>query len=242
MGKKTGDEFQKETKYERGKLSGRRLDWSRKPKTYKNYPDSPRIKLPEVDFEGGAGIWSVLSDRRSVRRFRETGLSSKEISRLLWSCQGVSAIKSGHEFRTAPSAGALYPVETYLILNRSPDLDSGIYHYSVGNHSLEQLRKGDFASEAKKAALDQESASGAPAVFVWTGVFERSKWKYEQRAYRYVYLDVGHIAQNLALAAVALDLGSCQIGAFYDQEVNQLIGVDGAEESTLYMTVVGYPG
>ena len=78
-------------------------------------------------------------------------------------------------------------------------------------------------------------------VFVWTGVFGRSKWKYRQRAYRYVYLDAGHIAQNLALAAEALGLGSCQIGALYDEEANELLGVDGIEESTIYMTTVGRP-
>jgi SagB-type dehydrogenase family enzyme len=81
----------------------------------------------------------------------------------------------------------------------------------------------------------------APCVFIWTAVFQRSKWKYMQRAYRYIYLDVGHIAQNLALASVALGLGSCQIGALYDEEVNDLVGVDGREESAVYMSAVGKP-
>jgi SagB-type dehydrogenase family enzyme len=80
----------------------------------------------------------------------------------------------------------------------------------------------------------------APVVFIWTAVFQRTKWKYGQRAYRYIYLDAGHIAENLALAAVSLGLGSCQIGALFDEEINQIIGVDGKEESVLYMTVAGY--
>jgi SagB-type dehydrogenase family enzyme len=84
-------------------------------------------------------------------------------------------------------------------------------------------------------------AGRAPVVFIWTGIFQRCKWKYKQRAYRYVYLDAGHIVENLALAAVALDLGSCQIGALYDDEVNAIVGVDGVEESVIYMTVVGRP-
>ena len=84
-------------------------------------------------------------------------------------------------------------------------------------------------------------AARANVVFIWTGVFRRSKWKYKQRAYRYVYLDAGHLAQNLALAAVALGMGSCQIAALYDEEANALLGVDGVEESTIYMTTVGRP-
>ncbi len=92
-----------------------------------------------------------------------------------------------------------------------------------------------------RAALDQGMAAEANAVFAWTALFERSKWKYRQRAFRYVYLDAGHIAQNLALAAVSLGLGSCQIAALYDDEVNSLLGVDGTEESILYLSVVGHP-
>ena len=91
------------------------------------------------------------------------------------------------------------------------------------------------------SALDQDMAYSANVVFVWTALFERSKWKYKQRAYRYVYLDAGHIAENLALAAVSLGLGTCQIGALYDEEVNALIGIDGERESILYMSTVGYP-
>jgi SagB-type dehydrogenase family enzyme len=122
------------------------------------------------------------------------------------------------------------------------EIDPGIYHYDVVRHRLEQLRLGDFRMETARAALDQQMAARANVVFIWTAVFERSKWKYRQRAYRYVYLDAGHIAQNLALAAVALDLGSCQIAALYDDEANDLLGVNGVEESTIYMTAVGRPG
>ena len=110
---------------------------------------------------------------------------------------------------------------------------------SVETHELKQLRQGDFRVSVARAALDQEIAYSAPVVFIWTAIFERSIWKYKQRAYRYVYLDAGHIAQNVALSAVALGLGSCQIVALYDEEANELLGVDGNSESTLYMTVVG---
>ena len=102
-------------------------------------------------------------------------------------------------------------------------------------------RKGEFRRVISRAALDQGMASEANVVFAWTAVFERSKWKYKQRAYRYIYLDAGHIAQNFALAAVSLGLGSCQIAALYDDEVNELLDVDGEEESILYLSAVGFP-
>ena len=91
-----------------------------------------------------------------------------------------------------------------------------------------------------QAALDQEICAEAPVVFVWSAIFNRSKWKYKQRAYRYVYLDAGHIAENLALSATSIGLGSCQIGAFFDDEVNRIIEVDGVEESAIYLSVVGH--
>jgi SagB-type dehydrogenase family enzyme len=151
----------------------------------------------------------------------------------------VTATQHGYALRTAPSAGALYPIETYVIVHAVETIAPGIYHYDVRAHALEQIKTGDFRLAVAQAALDQDMAYEAGLVFVWTALFQRSKWKYGQRAYRYVYLDAGHIAQNVALAAVALGLGSCQIGALYDDEVNALLGVDGKTESTIYMTVVG---
>jgi SagB-type dehydrogenase family enzyme len=117
----------------------------------------------------------------------------------------------------------------------------GIYHYSIRNHFLELLKKGDLAVDVARAALDQRMCAEAAVVFIWTAIFQRSKWKYAQRAYRYVYLDAGHIAENLALAATSLSLGSCHIAAICDNEANNIIDVDGIEESVIYMTVVGMP-
>ena len=105
---------------------------------------------------------------------------------------------------------------------------------------MELLKEGDYAVETAKAALGQKMCIEASVVFIWTAVFERMKWKYGQRAYRYVYLDAGHIAENLALAATGLELGSCQIGALFDDAVNQIIDVDGTEESVIYISVVGH--
>jgi len=107
--------------------------------------------------------------------------------------------------------------------------------------TLEELKIGALGEDLAHAALEQEMCEEAPVVFVWTAVFGRSKWKYKQRAYRYVYLDAGHIAQNLALSAASIGLGSCQIGAIFDDEINSILGVDGTEESTIYLSSVGYP-
>jgi len=239
--KGAGDLFQQETKYIRGKLSGGPLIWSAKPKTYKTYPDSPKIPLDDPDLDGGMPIWEAIRNRQSIRNYRNMPLKPKVLSQLLWATQGISREAMGFEFRTAPSAGALYPVETYLVLNNVEGIEQGIYHYNLKNHQLEQLKQGDFRIDIARSALDQDMAYSANVIFVWTGMFERSKWKYKQRAYRYVYLDAGHIAENLALAAVALGLGTCQIGALYDEEVNDLLDIDGDTESILYMSTVGYP-
>ena len=116
-----------------------------------------------------------------------------------------------------------------------------MYHYDIQAHALEELKVGSFSEEIAQAALGQKMLIAAPVVLIWTAIFERSKWKYAQRAYRYVYLDAGHIAQNLALSAIGIGLGSCQGGAFFDDEVNQILGVDGVDESVIYLSVVGHP-
>jgi len=237
-----GDQFQEQTKYARGEIGGRRLDWASKPDTYKRYASAPRLALSPPKTADGVGVWGVMAKRRSVRRFQDKPLSESELSQLLWAGQGITARAQQYAFRTAPSAGALYPVETYVVVNSVSDVAPGVYHYAVEGHALERVKAGDFRVEVARAALDQRMAALADVVFIWTGVFERSKWKYSQRAYRYCYLDAGHISQNVALAAVALGLGSCQIAALYDEEANALLEVDGQQESTLYMTVVGRPG
>ncbi len=236
-----GDRFQERTKYQRGELRGGRLDWASKPPTYKRYPEAHKIPLSDPVIRGGAPLWEVVQQRRSERRFRDVPLKETDLSQLLWAAQGITQQRRDVGLRAAPSAGALYPVETYLVIHDVQGVEAGVYHYDVEHHQLEQLGRGDFRTEIAGAALDQRMAAQASVVFAWTAVFERSKWKYGQRAYRYVYLDAGHIAQNTALAAVALGLGSCQIAALYDEEVNDLLGVDGISESTIYMTVVGRP-
>ncbi len=242
MADDVGDRFQQELKYRRESVPKGPLDWSNQPKVYKTYPEARRIELPEPGPGKNMPLDTVLRRRKSVRRYADEPMSREDLSYLLWASTGIVRKEHGYEFRTAPSAGALYPIETYLVVNRVEKLQQGVYHYAIQDHALEQIKVGVMGEELAMAALGQIMCATAPVVFVWTAVFPRSKWKYKQRGYRYVYLDAGHIGENLALAAVSLGLGSCQIGALFDDEVNEILGVDGIEESVLYMSVAGRPG
>ncbi len=238
---KAGEKFQRQTKYYRDRMSGLRLDWAAQPKLYKEYPDSEKIPLPPPVCPSDTSLNDAIRKRRSIRRFEDKGITTELLSYLLWASTGISSKQAGCELRTAPSAGALYPIETYLAVNNVEGIEPGIYHYSIRHHRLEALRTADCSVEVARAALDQEMCAYCAVVFIWTAFFKRSKWKYGQRAYRYVYLDAGHIAENLALAATAAGLGTCQIGALYDDEANSVVEVDGERESVIYMSAVGYP-
>jgi len=236
-----GDEFHSSTKYERGKLPGHQLDWSTKPSVYKKYPKAEKIELPPPVVQGGPGLWEVMRTRRSVRAYTRDSISLEALSQILWATQGITASIGDHRLRTVPSAGALYPIETYLLINRVAGLEPGLYHYDVESHQLDILKLGDYSREVRAGALDQQIAERASVVFIWSAIFQRSKWKYLQRAYRYIFLDAAHIAQNLALAVEGLGLGSCQIGAIYDDYLNELMGFDISEESVIYLSSVGKP-
>jgi SagB-type dehydrogenase family enzyme len=239
VAKTVGDDFQAQTKYSRDRSLGSNLDWANKPETYKSYPSNRVIHLPNVPQEATMDFAEVLRRRRSIRTFSTQPLSKADLSFLLWASTGIQRIEQGYEFRTAPSAGALYPVETYIATNNVEDIEPGIYHYNIKDHLLEEVKTGVFGEALAHAALNQEMCADASAVFIWTAIFERSKWKYSQRAYRYVYLDAGHVAENFALAAVSINCGSCHIGAFFDDEINSIVNIDGAQESAICLSVVG---
>jgi len=239
--KGTGDRFQHETKYEPGRMPGHQLIWETKPDLYKEYPEALKVELPSFEPSRTMSLDQALKQRKSVREFQPKSISKGQLSYLLWASTGIQRVEEGYAFRTAPSAGALYPIETYVVANNVRTLEAGLYHYSIRTHQLEQLQSGDLRRQIAAAALGQGMCATASAVFVWSAVFERCKWKYGQRAYRYIYLDAGHIAENLALAAVSLNLGSCAIGALYDGQANTIVGVDGVEESVVCMAVVGVP-
>jgi SagB-type dehydrogenase family enzyme len=240
MNNLVGDDFQSETKYHRNKSLGNKLDWAQKPEIYKSYPSNNAIQLPAPVEESTLSLTKVLQVRKSIRSFTPQSLSMLDLAYLLWASTGIQRAEHQFEFRTVPSAGALYPIETYIAANNVEGLKEGIYHYNIKNHSLEELKLGNLGNQLAHAALAQEMCADAPVVFIWTAIFSRSKWKYSQRGYRYVYLDAGHIAQNLALAATSIGCGSCEVGAFFDDEINSLIEVDGKEEGTICLCVIGH--
>ncbi len=238
-----GERFQNETKYFPDRMGGHYLDWDHMPERYRNYPESTtRIRLPEPNPEKEANLWETILKRRSGRNYSpDLVLPLLTLSDLLWATQGITADSGDFQFRAAPSAGALYPIETYIMARAVASLDQGIYHFRPHGFDLEFIKPGDFSLAMAKAALGQGMVANAQVTFIWTAIIERSRWKYRQRAYRYIYLDAGHIAQNLYLAGTAEGLGVCGIGALFDDAVNALIGVDGTEETVVYMASVGLP-
>lgn len=235
-----GDRYQRESKYQRGRMPGGTLDWRSRPDPYKDYPGSMETRLPEPKATAPVSLDGALKSRRSIRDFADDPLSLERLSYLLWASSGIQRVEQGYEYRVAPSAGALYPIETYLVANRIEDLEPGLYHYSARRHALELIRPGELGAQTARGALGQEMCADAAGVFFFTAVFERSKWKYGQRAYRYVYLDAGHMCENLYLAVTAEGLGMCEIGALFDDELNELLGVDGVEESVMVIAAVGF--
>jgi len=236
-----GKRFQEETKYYRDQIPEISPDRSIRPDPYKEYPGHKRISLYHPDDITRMTFTEALKRRRSIRSYSHTPVSMEQLSYLLWASNGLQGERGITGPRTAPSAGALYPIETYVIVNRVEGIEPGIYHYAVRRHQLEEIKTGSFGRELALAAMEQRMCMEAAAVFAWTAVFARAEWRYGDRAYRYIYMDAGHIAENLALAIAALGLAGCQIGALYDNEVNGILGIDGKEESIVYMSTVGVP-
>jgi len=205
----------------------------------KDYLDAELIQLPEPDLSQPADLWQCLTRRRSERSTTPDPLSLGDLSKLMWAAQGVTARAGMHLLRTAPSAGALYPFETYLYVNKVEEVPKGIYHFNVADFALESVEKGDFNQAFTAASLGQPVVTRAAVVIIWTAMMLRCMTKYRDRAMRYIPMDLGHICQNVQLAATAMGFGSCPIGAFYDDDFNELLGVNGEEETVLYLVTIG---
>ncbi len=193
------------------------------------------VRLPDPKYSSTTPVEDALLKRRSTRDFKGGSLTISEVSQLLWAAQGITG---GGWYRTAPSAGALYPLELYVVAGNVSGLSAGIYKYKPNRHELVLIVKGDRRRALCDAALGQSSITRATAVFVLSGVYERTTAKYGERGIRYVHMEAGHAAQNLCLQAVSLGLGAVVIGAFHDEEVKRLLNTpDG--ESPLYIMPVG---
>ena len=143
-----GDNFQHLSKYSRESLRGMNLAWNRKPSLYKDYlPEMERVYLDEPDRSDGKPLFELLQARRSERNYKTNPLSKKVLSQIIWAAQGITMATRHHQFRTAPSAGALYPVETYCLINRVTEMKPGVYHYQVHDHALVLLKEGNYGNE-----------------------------------------------------------------------------------------------
>jgi SagB-type dehydrogenase family enzyme len=214
--------------------------WQAKRKTMKT-KDTPGyskviVRLPQPRFDTGTSVEKALLSRRSVREFREEPLTLAEIGQLLWAAQGVT---SPGGLRTAPSAGALYPLETYIVAGNVTGLAAGVYRYLPHQHALALIIPGDRRGEVSDAALYQASIRKAPVSLVFSAVFARSTGKYGKRGLLYVYMEQGHAAENVFLQAVSLNLGTVVIGAFDDAGVKKVLSLPPEEEPLSIMPVGG---
>jgi len=196
------------------------------------YPigDSNMIKLPEPKIKGRVSLEEVINARRCVREFTEKDIKLEEISQLLWAAQGIT--DKTRSLRAVPSAGALYPLEIYLITK------DGLFHYIVAKHALEILDNRDLRRDLAAASLGQASVKQAAADIVICAIFKRVTSKYGERGMRYVDIEAGHAAQNIHLTAVSLGLGSVPVGAFDDQSVQAMLKLD-KNTTPLYIITVG---
>ena len=194
------------------------------------------VPLPQPELTGSVSIEQTLQKRRSVREYAGMPLSLEEIAQLAWSAQGITDKTTG--FRTAPSAGATFPIEIYFLISNVNNLDTGIYWYNNRDHALEKIIDGDKRYSLHGVSLHQESIINAPVVMVISGVVARTEQRYGDRALRYVYMEAGHVAQNVYLQGVALDIGTVVIGAFSDQGVQEVLQLDDGEHP-LYIMPVG---
>lgn len=216
------------------------LEWGGRPAMRKTYPDAPRHRLPTPEIADGPPTGEAIQARRSIRSYGREPLSEVQLSGLLALADGLRPGKDDR--RTAPSAGALFPIEVYPVVHRVDGVDPGVYHYDPFAHELSLLDRGDKRRSVVGSGFNQDFLGGAGVTLYLTLVFQRVRFRYKDRAYRYGMLEAGHIGQNVYLAAASMGLGTCAVGAFHDDQVNDLLGVDGQEEAAVYLLSVGTRG
>jgi SagB-type dehydrogenase family enzyme len=213
------------------------------PKAFKTYRTAKRFLLKREFDISQYSLEEVIQQRRSIRHFSGEGATLEELAKLLYLGNGVTgSLQNGNvawTLRAAPSAGALYPIEMYPITLNVRGISPGIYHYNVREHALELLKEGDYREILYSSALEQEMLLSASVVILLTAIFVRTRSKYGERGYRYVFLDAGHVGENIYLVATAMGFGVVSVGGFYDDELNQLLYIDGVNEAVVYILVLG---
>jgi SagB-type dehydrogenase family enzyme len=200
-------------------------------------PQERTVQLPQPALEGDVSVESALAQRRSIRDLRPDALTLDEVGQVLWAAQGITADWGG---RTAPSAGATYPIELHIAVSSVEGLEPGVYRYRPDGHGLERTVEADIRAELAQTALGQAAVARAPVNIVIAAVEARTAERYGRRTERYVTLEAGHVAQSVALQAVALDLGSVPIGAFDDADIAHILQLSQSERP-LYILPIGRP-
>jgi len=204
------------------------------------------IKLPSPQLKGKVSLEETILRRRAVRRYRREPLDLSQLSQILWSAQGITGIR---EFRAAPSAGATYPLEIFVFVGKQgviireakqgpKELQAGIYHYEADSHSLSLHKPSDLRPDLARATLDQEFIIDAPVDIIICALYHRTSYRYGRRGERYVHMEVGHVGENIHLQAVALGLATVEVGAFDDEEVWKVLGVE-EQVKPLYIMPLG---
>jgi SagB-type dehydrogenase family enzyme len=204
--------------------------------TQGNYLNQKEIKLPPPVFKSNVSIEEALLKRRSVRRYNDDSLGLQDISQLLWAAQGITEELGGG--RTAPSAGALYPLELYVVNGSISLLSPGVYHYLPVPHSLLQIATGDLRKSLTAAASMQGALNRGAAIIVIAAAYKRTTRKYDERGIRYVQLEAGHAAQNICLQAVSLHIGTVTMGSFKDSLVKNIVHLPN-DVDPLYLMPIG---
>ncbi len=235
-----GEIFQQKSKYIRGAEQTTSISDRKQSELYKTYENAiSRISLPKPEFSLEIQFWDIINKRHTTRVFTNEPISVMDLSLLLFGMSGLTRKFPKFAFRTVPSAAGLFPIEIYPVVNNVSDVKQGIYHYDILNHGLEYLKEGNFRKSLSHACLGQRMVLKSAVNFIWTVNIERIRINVEDRSYRDIYLDCGHIGQNFYLAAEALRLNACVVAGYYDDEVNDLLGLDENKEFAIYMGVVG---
>jgi SagB-type dehydrogenase family enzyme len=243
MARGTGRTFMEQTQYQHLGPSDQQRGLPQPPLELGYNPSAHCINLPRPEglIVPPTDLADAIDRRRSVRAYADAPLTQAELSWLLWTTQGIQReISRPATLRPVPSAGARHAFETYLLLPRVEEVPVGLYRFAAGEHKLVELSlEPDLVERAVAALYDQEMVQDSAATFIWGAVMYRMYWRYGERGYRYIFLDAGHVCQNLYLAAEAIDCGVCAIAAFQDEALNGLLGLDGKLQFAVYAATVG---
>lgn len=238
--KQTGENFLELTKYPELSESDQQKELPR-PEQETPEPGATLIDLPSVDNDAiPMSVQEAINRRRSLRKFSADSLSLQELAWLLWASQGVKEKSSAAGLRTVPSAGARHPFDTYLAVHNVAGLRPGLYRYFALSHQLGLIREDkDINARLTQACLGQKWIMKAAATFIWVAVPYRTTWRYSERGWRYLFLDAGHVCQNLYLACEPVQAGCCAVAAYNDDALNSLLGLDGKERFAIYLAPAG---